>query len=113
MLTDTIGSREYKIRSETGKKTEDGKMERKDVKLTIDWTGVTDEEIMALAELQAIVRFQNANRNVRILNDTETVKGRDLIPGRKVKVKRPEDMTIEELLAWVERKKRQEAGFDA
>jgi hypothetical protein len=113
MLTDAIGSREYKIRSETGKQTEDGKMERKDVKLTIDWTGVTDEEVMALAELQAIVRFQNANRNVRILNDTETVKGSELIPGRKVKVKRPEDMTVEELLAIVERKKRQEAGFDA
>jgi hypothetical protein len=61
--------------------------------VTIDWTGMTDDDVQALAQRSMIIRWQNANRTKEVIpNEKVTLKAVDYRLGvRLVAVESIED----------------------
>lgn len=64
--------------------------------LTIDWTGVSEEQVQALAQRSIVIKWQNDNRtNGRVPETSESIAASDYVLGvRKERVK----MTPEQML---------------
>lgn len=66
--------------------------------VTIDWTGMTDDDLQALAQRSIIIRKQNADRLAGVVPETEYVlKAVDYRIG--VRTARPVNLTPEQMLA--------------
>ena len=87
-------------------------MEKIPANITLDWTGVTAEQVQELAALQAKTRLQNDRRvNKLAIEDGEVVKVTDLCLHQGRKAKKPvtlDDMvkmfTPEEIMAYLSNK---------
>lgn len=52
--------------------------------VTIDWTGVTDDQMQALAQRSLIIRKQNADRLAGVIpNERYTLKAADYVLGKR------------------------------
>ena len=79
--------------------------------VTIDWSGMTDDEMQALAQRSIIIRKQNADRtNGVIPPERYTIKATDYKIGTRA-VKTPP--TLAELLAALPEGEREQAIRDA
>lgn len=66
--------------------------------VTIDWSGMTDDDLQALAQRSIIIRKQNADRLAGVVPETEYVlKAVDYRIG--VRTARPVNLTPEQMLA--------------
>lgn len=66
--------------------------------VTIDWTGMTDDDLQALAQRSIIIRKQNADRLAGVVpEDSYVLKAVDYRIG--VRTARPVNLTPEQMLA--------------
>lgn len=65
--------------------------------VTIDWTGMTDDDLQALAQRSILIRWQNANRLQEVIPEANcTLRALDFKIGTRVQKLR---MTPEQMLA--------------